>query len=63
MSDTDMLYIAGLQKKLEESQAQNTEMKQILRDCMRVLAVAEFDFPKFSKEADKIYDKIEKILK
>lgn len=63
MSDTDMLYIAGLQKKLEESQAQNSEMKQILRDCMRVLAVAEFDFPTFTKEADKIYEQIEKILK
>ena len=58
-----MLYIAGLQKQLEESQAKNSEMKQILRDCMRVLAVAEFDFPKFSKEADKIYEQIEKIIK
>ena len=63
MSDTDMLYIAGLQKELEESQAQNAEMKQILRDCMRVLAVAEFDFPTFTKEADKIYEQIEKIIK
>lgn len=63
MSDTDMLYIAGLQKELEESQAQNAEMKQILRDCMRVLAVAEFDFPKFRDEADKIYEQIEKIIK
>lgn len=58
-----MLYIAGLQKTLEESQAQNAEMKQILRDCMRVLAVAEFDFEVFRKEADKIYEKIEKIIK
>ena len=63
MSDTDMLYIAGLQKELEELQAQNAEMKQILRDCMRVLAVAEFDFEVFSKEADKIYEQIEKIIK
>ena len=63
MSDTDMLYIAGLQKKLEESEAKKEEFKQVLRECMRILAVAEFDFPKFSKEADKIYDKIEKMLK
>lgn len=63
MSDTDMLYIAGLQKKLEAAEAKNAEFKQVLRDCMRVLAVAEFDFPTFSKEADKIYEQIEKILK
>ena len=63
MSDTDMLYIAGLQKKLEESETKKEEFKQVLRECMRILAVAEFDFPKFSEEADKIYDKIEKILK
>ena len=63
MTDTDILYTAGLQKRLEESEAQNKEIKQLLRECMRILAVAEFDFPKFSKEADKIYDKIEKILK
>lgn len=58
-----MLYIAGLQKRLEEAEAKEAEMKQILRDCMRVLAVAEFDFPTFSKEADKLYEKIEKIIK
>lgn len=63
MSDTDILYMSSLQKKLEESEAKNEEMKKILRDCMRILAVAEFDFEVFSKEADKIYDKIEKILK
>lgn len=58
-----MLYISSLQKRLEEAEAKNEELKQVLRECMRILAVAEFDFPKFSKEADKIYDKIEKILK
>lgn len=58
-----MLYISSLQKRLEEAEAKKAEMKQILRDCMRVLAVAEFDFPTFSKEADKIYEKIEKIIK
>lgn len=63
MSDTDMLYIAGLQKKLEESEAKIEEMEKILRDCMRILAVAEFDFEVFTKEADKIYEQIEKIIK
>ena len=63
MSDTDILYMASLQKRLEESEAKNEEMKKILRDCMRILAVAEFDFEVFTKEADKIYDQIEKIIK
>lgn len=63
MSDTDILYMSRFQKKLEESEAKNEEMKKILRDCMRILAVAEFDFPTFTKEADKIYEQIEKILK
>ena len=63
MSDTDMLYISSLQKRLEESEAQNEESKQLLRECMKILAVAEFDFPTFTKEADKIYEQIEKILK
>lgn len=63
MSDTDMLYISSLQKRLEEAEAKKAEMEQLLRECMRILAVAEFDFEVFSKEADKIYDKIEKILK
>lgn len=58
-----MLYMSSLQKRLEEAEAKEAEMKQILRDCMRVLAVAEFDFPTFSKEADKIYEQIEKIIK
>jgi hypothetical protein len=55
--------MSSLQKRLEEAEAKEAEMKQILRDCMRVLAVAEFDFPTFSKEADKIYEQIEKIIK
>ena len=63
MSDTDMLYIASLQKRLEESEAKKAELKNMLRDCLRILAVAEFDFPTFTKEADKIYEQIEKILK
>ena len=63
MSDTDMLYMASLQKRLEEAEAKKAEMQQLLRECMRILAAAEFDFPKFSKEADEIYDKIEKMLK
>ena len=63
MSDTDILYMSSLQKKLEESEAKIEEMKKILRDCMRILAVAEFDFEVFTKEADKIYEQIEKIIK
>lgn len=63
MSDTDMLYMSSLQKRLEESEAKSEEMKKILRDCMRILAVAEFDFEVFTKEADKIYEQIEKIIK
>ena len=63
MSDTDILYMSSLQKRLEESEAKNEEMKKILRDCMRILAVAEFDFEVFTKEADKIYEQIEKIIK
>lgn len=63
MSDTDMLYISSLQKRLEEAEAKKAEMEQLLRECMRILAVAEFDFPTFTKEADKIYEKIEKIIK
>ena len=63
MSDTDILYMSSLQKRLEEAEAQNEESKQLLRECMRILAVAEFDFEVFSKEADKIYEKIEKIIK
>jgi uncharacterized coiled-coil protein SlyX len=55
--------MSSLQKRLEESEAKKAEMEQLLRECMRILAVAEFDFEVFSKEADKIYDKIEKILK
>lgn len=63
MSDTDMLYIASLQKRLEESEAKKAKYIKILRDCMRILAVAEFDFPKFTEEADRIYEQIEKIIK
>lgn len=67
MSDTDILYMASLmvslQKQLEEAEAKKAEMEQLLRECMRILAVAEFDFPKFSKEADKLYERLEKILK
>lgn len=55
--------MSSLQKRLEEAEAQNEESKQLLRECMRILAVAEFDFEVFSKEADKIYEKIEKIIK
>ena len=58
-----MLYMSSLQKRLEESEAKSEEMKKILRDCMRILAVAEFDFEVFTKEADKIYEQIEKIIK
>lgn len=58
-----MLYMSSLQKRLEEAEAQNEESQQLLRECMRILAVAEFDFEVFSKEADKIYEKIEKIIK
>lgn len=63
MSDTDILYMSSLQKRLEESEAKNEKYTQILRDCMRILAVAEFDFPKFTNEADRLYEQIEKILK
>ena len=55
--------MSSLQKRLEEAEAQNEESKQLLRESMRILAVAEFDFEPFSKEADKIYEKIEKIIK
>jgi hypothetical protein len=55
--------MSSLQKRLEESEAKIEEMKKILRDCMRILAVAEFDFEVFTKEADKIYEQIEKIIK
>lgn len=63
MSDTDMLYISSLQKRIDKAEAENAKLKQKLRDCMRILAVAEFDFPKFTEEADRIYEEIEKLLK
>lgn len=51
------------QAKAEKTESEKEKMKQLLRDCMRILAVAEFDFPKFRDEADKIYEQIEKIIK
>jgi hypothetical protein len=69
MSDTDMLYMASLQKKLADIEAENTELtaekielKVLLGEIRPVLMRAYFADPDDTKLANVLYDKINDLI-
>lgn len=55
MSDTDMLYMTGLQRE-------NETMKQLLRETLPVLHRAFFANYKDTNAANELYDRIKKVV-
>ena len=69
MSDTDMLYMASLQKRLADIEAENTELtaekielKVLLGEIRPVLKRAYFADPDDTKLANVLYDKINDLI-
>ena len=69
MSDTDMLYMASLQKMLETAEAENTELtaekielKVLLSEIRPVLKRSYFADPDDTKLANVLYDKINDLI-
>lgn len=55
MSDTDMLYMAGLQQE-------NENMKQLLRETLPVLHRAFFAHYKDTNAANELFDRIKEVV-
>lgn len=62
MSDTDMLYMASLQKRLDASEEENRKLKELLRDIQPLITRALYVNYKQTKAADEVYDRIVKAL-
>lgn len=58
----DYLYISSLEHKITQLEYEKEDLKQLLRECNRILAVAEFKWRNEAKQADELYDKIKKAL-
>ena len=57
-TDTDLLFMAHQQKRLETIEAENKKMKGLLEDIKPVLKRAFFAHHADTKKADELYDKI-----
>ena len=42
MSDTDMLYMGGLQRRLEKAEAENAELKRLLKAAVEDMSEKNF---------------------
>ncbi len=69
MTDTDMLYMASLQKRLADIEAENTELtaekielKVLLGEIRPVLKRSYFADPDDTKLANVLYDKINELI-
>ena len=62
MTDTDMLYMAALEKRLETAETENAELKALLRESQRLLRAAVFVNFREEADADKLYDKITNLI-
>lgn len=65
----DYLYISSLEHEITHLEYDNKQLKkekedlkQLLRECNRILSVAEFKWRNEAKQADELYDKIKKAL-
>ena len=62
MSDTDMLYMASLQKRLETAEAEKIELEVFLGEIRPVLKRSYFADPDDTKLANELYDKINDLI-
>jgi len=62
MSDTYMLYMASLQKRLDAADEENRKLKELLRDIQPLITGALYVNYKQTKAADEVYDRIVKAL-
>ena len=62
MTDTDMLYMSAQSKRIEELEAENKIMKELLREARPVLHIAFFAHYADQNKADVLHDRIAGLL-
>lgn len=63
MTDTDMLYMGSLEKRLDDTETKNKELKDLLRETQLVLKTAFFADWQDTKASQELYDKITKAVR
>lgn len=62
MTDTDMMYMAAQEKRIEELEEEMKKVKELLRETRPVLRRAFFANYKDTDKANELYDRIVKIV-
>lgn len=62
MTDTDMMYMAAQEKRIEELEEEMKKVKELLRETQPVLRRAFFANYKDTDKSNELYDRIVKIV-
>lgn len=62
MTDTDMLYIASLNKQLDSARAENGKLRELLCELQPILRRAFFANYNDTNAANELYDRIADII-